>query len=435
MPSRVAGPLNQDRHPTSIHDGTHVLSRSEPSGYLCATSHPDLLDRVDQLRRAILAAEQKTGPAIRRHTGEEFQMLVDGLVPGLLIALAGLMATTVIGGTIGAFFGGVGAAPGAAIGFQVGILLLNYLGIGFLAYYVIERIDQVMDAFGRGCRIAWYSCGDSQSIDAAANEFAEGVGIFFRLVLQAMVIYLLKAASDAKVSAAIRELSESRLFRSAPKLREWLLANYRRLAEKFGMSASIENAVEFVPANIRSYTYDMINNPGPLAPGPTATVDAMRRSAAGNFIGGKYNEMILTKPTVLYRAQPGAATVVTIGAAGNTATKLPTSIGRWFAPTPPPSGAIARIDSALKHFWIDVDGVFTGSSSAEIVLAVRIPAGTKVYYGPVGSQGSVYVGGMDKIQVFIPNLSEIKGVQIITETQIQAARTQGVINALQNHGR
>ncbi len=430
MPSRVPGSLDTTRNPMSINDGTSVRFRSAPPGPQCSMDDPNWLDRLNQVRMAISAADTKVVPAIQRHTGEEFQTLIQSLVPGLLLALGALMGTTLAGGAIGALFGGVGAAPGAVRGFEVGVALLNYLGIGFLAYYVLERMDEVTSCFGRGIQIAWESCGDRRSTEAAANEFAEGVGIFFRLVLQALVIYLLKAASEMRFSSAIEKLGESRLFQSAPKLREWLIRNYRRVGEKFGMQeATLQAAVEFIPPNTRTYVYDMVNNPGPLA--NTESLATMRNSAAGNFLGGKYNEITLTQPTILYRAQPGQATVVYQSTSGEvTSSQLARRIGRWFAPSPPASGAIARIDSALRHQWIDAEGVFTGSSAAEVVLAVRIPAGARVYYGPVGSQGGVNVGGIDKIQIFIPELDKLRGVLVVTETQIQAARTQGVIEAL-----
>ncbi len=431
MPPRVPGSLDLTRNPMSVNDGTSIRFRSSPSGPQCTTNDPNWLDRINQVRMAISASDSKVVAAIQRHTGEEFQSLVQSLVPGLLLALSALMATTLAGGAIGALFGGgVGAAPGAVFGFEVGLALLNYLGIGFLAYYVLERMDEVTSCFGRGIRIAWYSCGDDRSMQAAANEFAEGVGIFFRLVLQALVLYLLKAASEMRVSSAIEKLGESRLFQSAPKLREWLSKNYRRVGEKFGMQeATLQTAVEFIPPNTRTFTYDMVNNPGPLA--NTESLATMRSSAAGNFFGGKYNEMTLTQPTILYRAQPGQGTVVSQSASGEVASsKLARRIGRWFAPQPPASGAIARIDSALRHQWIDAEGIFTGSSAAEVVLAVRIPAGAKIYYGPVGSQGGVNVGGLDKIQIFIPELDKLRGVLVVTETQLQAPRTQGVIDAL-----
>ncbi len=247
MGSRPAGPLDQNRQSITIDEGTLVLTRSQPAGTVCATADPNLLDRANNLRLALEMAQSKAGEAIARHTGDEFRMLVSSLIPGLLLALGGLLTTTAIGGAIGAFFGGVGAAPGAAIGFEVGLLLLNYLGLGFLAYYVIERIDQVMDAFGRGIRIAWNSCGDRDSLTAAATEFAEGVGIFFRLVLQALVLYVLKAAGEGKFTDALNKLSESKLFKSVPALRQWLATNYQRLATRFGMINRLEQAAEFIP--------------------------------------------------------------------------------------------------------------------------------------------------------------------------------------------
>jgi hypothetical protein len=42
---------------------------------------------------------------------------------------------------------------------------------------------------------------------------------------------------------------------------------------------------------------------------------------------------------------------------------------------------------------------------------VKIPAGTKVYPGPVGNMGGVYVGGGN--QIFVPTPWKIDGVGIL----------------------
>ena len=47
------------------------------------------------------------------------------------------------------------------------------------------------------------------------------------------------------------------------------------------------------------------------------------------------------------------------------------------------------------------------------VYAVKIPAGTIIYEGPVGYQGGMYLGGMETEQVFIQEPWEIPGVTIM----------------------
>lgn len=74
----------------------------------------------------------------------------------------------------------------------------------------------------------------------------------------------------------------------------------------------------------------------------------------------------------------------------------------------PQSVAQARIDNAVKPYWIDpVTGAKTAASPINSIISAQFPAGTTYYYGPVGSQGGVYLGGQNSIQIFIPNARAI----------------------------
>lgn len=132
------------------------------------------------------------------------------------------------------------------------------------------------------------------------------------------------------------------------------------------------------------YQYNMVENPGPVA--------EMADNPAANFAGGKYDEITLEEDTILYRG-------------GNSEGS---GLGQWFTAEPPESVAHVRIDTAVKPEWIDPrTGVRTGTSPIDTVYKVKIPAGTKVYAGPTGYQGGVYVGG--KPQIFIPKPWENQG--------------------------
>ena len=52
-------------------------------------------------------------------------------------------------------------------------------------------------------------------------------------------------------------------------------------------------------------------------------------------------------------------------------------------------------------------------STIEQVYAIKIPAGTTIYEGPVGYQGGMYLGGMEIEQVFIREPWEISGIIIM----------------------
>ncbi len=144
-----------------------------------------------------------------------------------------------------------------------------------------------------------------------------------------------------------------------------------------------------------SYAFNMVENPGPLA--------TMRGTPAANFAGGKYNATALQEDVILYRG----------GEAGK-------PLGQWFTREPPASVANVRIDSAVKPQWIDPQsGVLTGSSPIEAVHAIRIPAGTTIYEGPVGYQGGPYLGGQQHMQVFVPEPWKIPGVTPVSATPIR----------------
>jgi hypothetical protein len=126
----------------------------------------------------------------------------------------------------------------------------------------------------------------------------------------------------------------------------------------------------------RSYRHNMVHNPGPLA--------SMPGNPAANFAGGRYNEITLPRDVTLHRG----------GQSGQ-------PFGRWFTAEAPPSRAYVRVDSAVLPHWIDPKtGASSGSSPIDTGYAIRFPAGTKIYHGPVANQGGVYVGGGD--QIYIP---------------------------------
>jgi uncharacterized Zn-binding protein involved in type VI secretion len=119
-------------------------------------------------------------------------------------------------------------------------------------------------------------------------------------------------------------------------------------------------------------------NPGPLS-------DEM----AGTFAGGRYRVVELQKDTILYR--------------GGTADQ---PLGQFFS-TEAPAGVLqTRIDKAVLPVWPG-----GATSPIDTAFAVKIPKGTLVYVGDVGSQGGLFVGGSQQIVVVKP--WTIKGVQVV----------------------
>jgi hypothetical protein len=130
-----------------------------------------------------------------------------------------------------------------------------------------------------------------------------------------------------------------------------------------------------------AFTHDVLH-PGPLTP-DSMSLDELRRSAAQTFASGKYDMVSHDKPFVVYKAgeHPG---------------------GRFFTLEPPASEAQVRIDSAVKPHWVTPEGVHVGSSPLPKGFAFVVEKPEHALpMGPASEQGGVYLGGPDKIQVFI----------------------------------
>jgi hypothetical protein len=132
------------------------------------------------------------------------------------------------------------------------------------------------------------------------------------------------------------------------------------------------------------YKYDQMH-PGPLSDrekyDPKGTGAAV---PAQGFYGGKYDEVVLDEDKTFYRV-------------GNAEREW----GEWFTDQPLQSEAQYRIDVAVKREWSDpkTGEMPPGSARSQKQLdlwsyTVKIPKGTVVYPGPVGTQGDVFMGGL-----------------------------------------
>jgi hypothetical protein len=158
------------------------------------------------------------------------------------------------------------------------------------------------------------------------------------------------------------------------------LAEADRLGEADGALAQSAKLAQSLGGD-HQWTFDVLH-PGPLTP-DGAALDTLRASAAQTFASGKYDLAASSRPYVVFKAgnSPG---------------------GRFFTLEPPASEAQIRIDSAVKPVWTTPDGRFVGSSPLEkgYAFIVENPE-HPVAIGPVGPQGGVYLGGPDKLQLFI----------------------------------
>ena len=205
-----------------------------------------LLDRYEKNANYVAEACRRAlakyvGAAIEEETGQAIEELIQGLLQSLIMMMAVVATTTLIGAGAGAavgfFFFGVGAAPGAAagaeLGFDAGLWILEWLGIAFLAVYIAKNLGEVVKVLGMGVVRAWnageHGTSVDKDLDAAARNIAKAIGILFRLILEAVVLYLLQegiGAVRARVPGLVKSLSESKLGRG---FGEWIGKNYEKL--------------------------------------------------------------------------------------------------------------------------------------------------------------------------------------------------------------
>jgi hypothetical protein len=238
-------------HLSSSVDGVERTLRSDYEGAKC-------------IFNAYQLALELVPEAIQKETGYEISSLLAGLIPGLLQMVVIVGATTflgaAIGGIVGFFFGGAGAIPGAAVGgelgLDLGVAILTWLGVAFLVVSIARGFGEMLDALRNGIEWAWAArnlpkAAEAKQVNAAARELARSVGILFRLILQAIVVYLLKkaavgatrgamttaraaqaegaaAVSDATVAELVGKLRTSKF---GGRFAEWVESNWRDLVK------------------------------------------------------------------------------------------------------------------------------------------------------------------------------------------------------------
>lgn len=152
----------------------------------------DFAERMGELwediRRAIELSGQHMGEAVRRHAEQALWNALVALGIMLVAAVALLAVSTAVGAAIGALAGGVGAAPGAAAGFEVGMALLEWLGLGMLVYWIGDALLRVGGAFGQFLGTVWGAHGDQRTLDRAAREFAEAIGTLLGVILEGVIL-------------------------------------------------------------------------------------------------------------------------------------------------------------------------------------------------------------------------------------------------------
>ena len=135
--------------------------------------------------------------------------------------------------------------------------------------------------------------------------------------------------------------------------------------------------------DVNKYEYNATTNPGPLAEGKDPPIN--------NFYGGMYND-----------ASNESGIFVRMG------DKIK-PYGSWYTKVSKNSEVEARVDLAIKKWWVDsngeikIRGLEAEKSILDTMYYIEFPEGIPKYKGPVGYQGGPFLGGLDQEQYFIPN--------------------------------
>ncbi|WP_375742060.1 hypothetical protein NR800_22000 [Corallococcus interemptor] len=125
----------------SLSDVVNSGSRS----YNLATTVGSTVARVAQLwddfHRAVALSTRYLSGSVTRHAEKVLQDIVMALAEMVLGGIAVLAVSTAIGAGIGALAGGIGAAPGAAARFEIGLIVLEWLGLAMLLNWLNKRLD------------------------------------------------------------------------------------------------------------------------------------------------------------------------------------------------------------------------------------------------------------------------------------------------------
>lgn len=315
----------------------------------------------------------------------------------------------IVGSVIGGVSAGVGswlAGTGSALASRVGVAAVDMVGGGLAstASYLIHTPNPTLGgaaaAFGIGAGTAAAFMG-AGAVVSKGWKWAKGALGLGNGVGKA-------APQPGLVNAALSDPPDGvpagqSLTTSSPdvELRTRVLQNINasrraREASRFGEYAITEAQVGDIVKwrATHGYQYDVYTE-GPLS-------GKSLHDPARNFAGMKYTEVVLPEDTVMYR--------------GGVSDR---PYGQWLTKTPPFSEANVRLDSAVKAVWVDpITQEHTGTSLVDTVFAIKIPKGTTVYVGPVGSQGGPYLGGESMMQVFVRSPWKIDGAEIVGQWRI-----------------
>ncbi|EPX57932.1 hypothetical protein D187_004466 [Cystobacter fuscus DSM 2262] len=167
----------------------------------------------EDLDRAIRLSKNYLGKAILKHGEKEVVEVLESLAMMALVSIAILGATTVV---VGVVTGG----SGAAYGFELGLLILEWMGLAMFVGWVAESLATVGGEFAKFFSAVWEAKGRVSKLEQAAQQFAEALAALLGKLLE---LALMVAASKG-VSWAANALRGTPIGRciGEGKIGEWL---------------------------------------------------------------------------------------------------------------------------------------------------------------------------------------------------------------------
>lgn len=205
-----------------------------------------IVQKMEDFKNAVGYSGQYLGAAVKKRFSEAIMNSLQALLDMLLISAGVLAVTTALGAAIGALFGGVGAAPGAAIGFDIGMLLLEWMGLAFLIKWIADAVMKIGGMFVKFLKTVWNADGNLDKLKKGGKEFAEAIAELLGTLLEAAVMWV----ASMGIKAGMNKLKGTKLGEKL-NVREWI---EKKAREKTGESKPVEEKMESKPEEKKKET-------------------------------------------------------------------------------------------------------------------------------------------------------------------------------------
>jgi len=179
------------------------------------------LKRIQQLVQDFAAALEKALPLIWPEMKKQAGEVAASVLPSL-VEVAKHMAKVLIGGILagaglGFLAGGpAGAMGGAKLGAELAMLYLTLEGLYFIAEWFVKSCGKLFSALGNFLVAVHAAGGDTAKQQAAGAELAKAIGLFVKLLLEGLVIWV----TAKGIGAALKALKGTAL--DNPTVTSWL---------------------------------------------------------------------------------------------------------------------------------------------------------------------------------------------------------------------